>query len=84
MVGIWLAIGWANGVPGPHGFSSIRRLAWVCSRGGWTDFQEKWKCTWPLEAYSELALCHFYHVLLTKAIHKASLDSRSGEIDSAS
>ena len=48
------------------------------------QISRKWKCTWPLEAYLELVLCHFYHILLAKATHKAHLDSRNGEIDSAS
>lgn len=45
----WLLAGPMGG-PGPHGFSSSRKLAWAYSHGGKTDFQEKRKCRWHLEA----------------------------------
>lgn len=38
----------------------------------------------PLRSGTEAAHCHFFFILLMKAAHKASSDSRGEEIDSIS
>lgn len=81
--GGWLALCWM--MEGDWGtcLSSFIRQVWACLCGGriLREVVETCRVSWGL--HLELAQCHFCHVLLAKASHKARPDSRCGKMNSA-
>lgn len=85
IVDMWPATGWANVSAWATWFLILQKA----SRGLFTWWLDRFPkeveiyiASWNLG--SELALFHFYHILLAKAIHPVSPDSRGREIDSTS
>ena len=63
------------------GLVSLGRLAWAYSHDGQVPRVVRMKAAKPQRSSSESAHCHFHHILLVNARHKASPDAEAWEID---
>lgn len=81
---VWLSPGMPHSLP--HGLSFPSQLGWLLQIAVLEQHSNRMKMevVKPLEFQALKLACHFYHILLNKASHKASPDSGGREIDSTS